>query len=1125
MASPSKPSDSPESAKPKAGNILEHTQNFLDIVEKNALAPIVNSAAIEPVNTVANVLNTAIDGVNKVTGKNYQLPEIGKLQNMDVAKAEEGSAGYYTQQILGTGGSFIAYAAAGKIFGKAMRVSADVVPLGATVADIKVGSGIRALAQNDHLATVLGATTYAGFKDTKDGETHTSNAWSTLVGFSAFEVGNSLIKPSTSMLSSTVIRAAVGYVGGAAQTEVASKITTGNWADGTQISSAGLSGALLNSLLPVGQHLLTKGMESPLLGNKLPHTTDATARLHSAAVKELPEGKAPEPGSWADPEAVKALREAARADLNTRVKLNDDGPTRIDQKENVVYHAAGDDPLNLLQELAHRKIYRDPEFNKAFKLIAKDIKSPKPGDPQNASAREGFINKRLDQEIAARTEQNTQAENLGSPRRVSVNPDDILNKEGYRDNFEKEADQFIISGGKFRPAIDYSAGPGGHGAGGHDVNTGSTAHAENPIATHTDGTGGGNGSRTSDSERTRIGERARSAGDNDEHVPSNDPRDWPEAKRTSTGYENPSDEYPRGREYLIYEYPGGAEVNGHKNVVWAARYDVGGDEAMLVKSDPRTQERSVVRLRNDGLPIEMPRDGREGFFQASSVEKMFYREANDVPINLLFENDKGLRAIKYEVLEGNKLIPDDTTYTRYAYPQMYEIDGIDITPTASVEYHDGSGRVDYHQDYPFQNIITEWPEPIEDANVRYRVSVPQTIPGSHRAFALDKKNNQIGVVDIFSKDHPLDTDFGPALRVDREGASTLYQLKDGSAVLIGHYEGKMYMTRQVNGIEEPTKVFEGDDGYSEKYSKPWESIFGLVNEVKVTGSKAVYHLVNGGTAEHFADPTPFNNLGKIDWVYRDLSGDASVQLHDGSKTRIYLPKNGIDTGVAGVNNAQGVTSFEGVGGFNRFYLQNGLAMDVLPHNPGLGIIRRPGQLTLIGGVNGNWKEASFFFKHGQLPEVVESGQNIPVRRTTQPFEKCIDADNDVIDLYPEVYPNGLLTKWGLAKERHTYWTGGSHLLIDNGTKEGLEIELDAAGNRLIRNSEGQVIKTIPEPDRYPHLTTISPPRRVVTSADFPQPLATDEIDAVPIEEEPILDDETPPAHETENDDLLDSPDD
>jgi hypothetical protein len=1164
MASTPKTTDSaPESAKAETAKPPEATHNLLDLMEKNAFAPIVNSLAVDNVNTGANMVNGALalgtEAINKVARTDLKAYQFGRMDAVEVGKVEKGSIGYYSQQILGVGASFVGYAIAGKVAGKALRTVGEFAPVEMSVAGMDAGSGIRGLAQNAHVANVLGATVYAGFKDAKGGDHFSySSAAGTFASFSVFEVGNSRINPASSTLAKLGQRAFVGYLGGAVQADVQSRIETGKWADATSINAAGFSGAALNALLPGGKEAIDRGME---LAGRLPHTTEATARVHEAAAKALPKGEAPEPGSWADPNAVKSLNKAARADLNTRVKLNDEGQTRIDQKKNVVFQQTGDDPLSVFQELAHRRVNKDPVYEQAFQASANQIhwpenngastgtasetskpspeNHPDPADPKNAAARNGYINTRLDQEVAARTAQNQEAERLGAARRISVDRDDILTKEGYLEHFGSEADDFIRSGGKTRPGIDYNSGGGGHAGSGHDgghvVNTVSGAHATNVGHGRTDGMGGGSGSRSTGGDASGTRE---TLGTGEEYERSDDPRDWPAVKdhinHTNKGYEPPSEEYPRGRDYVWFNYPGGAHVNGHDNVVWAAQYDADVNEVMLVKRHPVTLERSAVRMRNDGKIIDNPEDGRGGNFTATSVERMYFKEANDVPLNLLFDSNKGLRAIKYEVEEGNDLIPDKTTYTRYAYPQLYP--GLQISPNSSVQYHDGSGRIDYHQDQPFQNVITEWPEPIQDGDVRYRVSVPQTIPGSHRILALDANDKQIGFVDFFHPDHPLDTDFGPAVRVDRslDNSSTLYQLKDGSAVRVITYDGEMFSTHKTNGIEE-TKIYADGEGYSEKYSTPWETVFGQANEVKVTAKKAEFHLVNRGVAELYTDPTTFKIFKNVDWVYHDPSGDNAIQLHDGSRTRILIPKDGIDTGVPGkpeITTAVGMTSFEGAGGFDRYYLKNGKTMDVLPSRPGLGVSRSPGQLTVNFGVDGGgWKESRYEFTPGELPDVViTDSASGAARRYTLSFENCVDDESNFIDLFPESYPNGLLTKWpyGLASERHTYWTGGSTMKFIDGTKEGKLIELDANGDQVIRNAQGEIIEIRKEPDAYPHLQIVAPPRRAVSSIDLPQqPIATD-ADAATVEEE-IAPDEQPQQEEHHDtpmsDDLLDNPDD
>jgi hypothetical protein len=79
---------------------------------------------------------------------------------------------------------------------------------------------------------------------------------------------------------------------------------------------------------------------------------------------------------------------------------------------------------------------------------------------------------------------------------------------------------------------------------------------------------------------------------------------------------------------------------------------------------------------------------------------------------------------------------------------------------------------------------------------------------------------------------------------------------------------------------------------------------------------------------------------------------------------------------------------------------------------------------------------------------------------------------------------------------------------------------------VLRNKDGEIIGTIKEPDAFPHLQNVAPPRRAVSSKDFPQqPLIATDADGVPIEEEPVLDEPAPEDRHENNDDLLDNPDD
>jgi hypothetical protein len=457
----------PSDAQPPTTNATaeaEHRTNLLDIVgavEKNAIAPALNSFAIEPVNAGINVANGISDlgtmAVNKIAGSNYKAPELSKVREFETEKAESG-LGYYSQQICGTAGSFLVYAVAGKLAAPVLRGLGEVAPIGLELQGLKVGAAVRSVAQDTRVASVLGAATYAALKDPKDGESRASNFASTMVGFAAFEAGGRFVNSGQSMLSRMGKRYMVGSIGGALQANATSLVLEHKMAGGDAIASSALASGLLNTLLPTGKRMVDHAAEGPVL-NGLPKVQEATARLHVDALRMQAPGEAPVRGSWADPEAIKEVNRAGLSDLRTSVKLGSPGATRIDQSANVVHAAKDASPLSVIQELSHRKAYRDPVFESTFKSLARDIKSNDPTDPANAPVKEKYVQARVQQEVSARTDENAAAKRLGLAADVSVDAATIRRQEGYGAVFEREADDFIRTGGKTGPRVDYESSP------------------------------------------------------------------------------------------------------------------------------------------------------------------------------------------------------------------------------------------------------------------------------------------------------------------------------------------------------------------------------------------------------------------------------------------------------------------------------------------------------------------------------------------------------------------------------------------------------------------------------------------------------------------------------------------
>ncbi|HEY9755300.1 MAG TPA: hypothetical protein V6C97_09070 [Oculatellaceae cyanobacterium] len=438
--------------------------NLLDLaagIKKNVLAPAVNSLAIEPINAVANVANDALWGgtqlVNAGLKTHYEAPQVGKLSTMEVGNAESGSVAYYSQEVSSTVGSILAYAVAGKVAGKALRTVGEAAPIGLEIQNLQVGRALRQVAQDSRVATIVGATTYAGIRDTKAGETHLSNMVSTAVGFTAFEFGNSkILQPNGSLLERAGQRFQVGILGGVAQGETASLMTTGHLMTAQGRAAAAIDGGALNMLMPAGRHAVDEAAAKNPLYKFDPHVTETAAKLHIDAARAVPKGQTPERGSWADPAAIEAVKDASAIDLHTKLVVDNGGATRIDQNKNVIHVGKGDDALSVLQELAHRRIYKDPQYEQQFVEQAGRIKSSDPADPRNAEVKEAYVNTRLQQEVAAREAQNLEAVRLGSQRMVSTDASEIRNNEGYGVRFASEADSFIRDGGKFRPETDYA---------------------------------------------------------------------------------------------------------------------------------------------------------------------------------------------------------------------------------------------------------------------------------------------------------------------------------------------------------------------------------------------------------------------------------------------------------------------------------------------------------------------------------------------------------------------------------------------------------------------------------------------------------------------------------------------
>jgi hypothetical protein len=499
MASPATPSDSVNTKKADAAKHEGNQTNLLDIwsdVKKNALAPIYNSAGVESINALGNIVNKAADAgtwaINKATWGHREAWHVSKVHEIELAKVAPNSLAGLTQQVCGTAGSFLAYGIASKVAGGVLRAGGELMPAEFAINDMQIGLATRSLAQDQRAASIFGATAYAGLKDPKEGEDRKSNMIGTFVGFSFFEAGNAyLVNPRSSALAKLGRRFEAGYIGGIAQSDATSFSKTGKLADINANFSGAVAGGVLNAIMPGGHKMIDATAEGPLF-RSVPHITEASGRLYLDAVKNTPSNESVVRGSWADPKAVQAVNRMALYDLKTRLNVTPTAeaapssslkfslapdsahppgeavgnssqlkPERIwiDQKANVIHTPADSAPRDVIHEIAHRRIFKDPAYEAQFKSQAKQLISFDPLNPLNAHVKEQYISTRVDQEIAARTIENREALSMGDRAQASIDRTQILEHEGYRERFEREADAFVRSGGKTRPEFDYSSSP------------------------------------------------------------------------------------------------------------------------------------------------------------------------------------------------------------------------------------------------------------------------------------------------------------------------------------------------------------------------------------------------------------------------------------------------------------------------------------------------------------------------------------------------------------------------------------------------------------------------------------------------------------------------------------------
>lgn len=259
----------PEQDKKVYARLLESSKENTPMqwAEKNIAAPLLNSLVIDSHNAVTSSVND----LSKLAGGKAVLDD---WKAYETAPAQLLTKEWLAQNISGAVGAIAPYAAAALGTGLASTKFGSY---------LKVGASASGLLQSRSLHLIAGATIYDGMRKPHEGETRLGNALGGATAFTVFETGN-FLSAGTKGASWVAARMATGGLGGAAHLTTSSLISKQEFASGEAYANAMLSGATLNSLLPV----LHEKASAALLpfksstGNTAPLET-STARSQSSS--------------------------------------------------------------------------------------------------------------------------------------------------------------------------------------------------------------------------------------------------------------------------------------------------------------------------------------------------------------------------------------------------------------------------------------------------------------------------------------------------------------------------------------------------------------------------------------------------------------------------------------------------------------------------------------------------------------------------------------------------------------------------------------------------------------------------------------------------------------------------
>lgn len=241
-------------------NVLDDTEcsSGFGYIRRNILAPFANSALVEPTNAVASVLNG-------LSGRELISP----VKHLESAPVKFLSENWFWQTAASGCGMILPYLTASKLSGGTLRlIGSELGAKGTTAAVLK----------SEILAGVTGAALYDGMRVPREGETRAGNILGGMAAFTVFGAGNYWMA-ETKGAKKILGRAAIGFAGADAQLITSHLVSQGHLPSSEKLVQAGVSGVLMNNLLPPANRMVEELYIDSRLGLGLSVAADQYAAV------------------------------------------------------------------------------------------------------------------------------------------------------------------------------------------------------------------------------------------------------------------------------------------------------------------------------------------------------------------------------------------------------------------------------------------------------------------------------------------------------------------------------------------------------------------------------------------------------------------------------------------------------------------------------------------------------------------------------------------------------------------------------------------------------------------------------------------------------------------------------